>query len=42
LERTRRLAVIRPDEWVPLMGENARRVYRLDNTETNVASVGMP
>jgi hypothetical protein len=24
------------------MGENARRVYRLDNTETNVASVGMP
>jgi uncharacterized protein len=42
LERTRRLATIRPDEWVPLMGENARRVYRLDNTETNVASVGMP
>jgi uncharacterized protein len=42
LERTRRLAVIRPDEWVPLMGDNARRVYRLDNTVTNVASVGMP
>jgi uncharacterized protein len=42
LERTRRLATIRPDEWVPLMGENARRVYRLDNTETNVASLGMP
>jgi predicted TIM-barrel fold metal-dependent hydrolase len=42
LERTRRLAAIRPDEWVPLMGDNARRVYRLDNTVTNVASVGMP
>ena len=42
LERTRKLAAIRPDEWVPVMGENARRVYRLDNTVTNDESVGKP
>ena len=42
LERTRRLAAIRPDEWAPVMGDNARRVYRLDNTVSNDESVGMP
>ena len=42
LDRTRKLAAIRPDERGPVMGENARRVYRLDNTVTNDESVGMP
>jgi predicted TIM-barrel fold metal-dependent hydrolase len=42
LDRTRRLAVIRPDEWAPVMGDNARRVYRLDNTVVNDESVGLP
>ena len=36
------LASIHPDEWAPLMGDNARRIYRLDNTVTNDESVGMP
>ena len=42
LERTRRLAASQPDEWAPVMGDNVRRVYRLDNTVTNDESVGMP
>src|SRR5919107_54198 len=42
LERTRRLAAIHPEEWAPVMGDNARRVYRLDNRVTNDESVGMP
>jgi uncharacterized protein len=42
LERTRRLAAIRPDEWAPVMSDNARRVYRLHNTVSNDESVGLP
>jgi uncharacterized protein len=42
LERTRRLAAIHPEEWAPVMADNARRVYRLDNTVTNDESVEMP
>jgi predicted TIM-barrel fold metal-dependent hydrolase len=42
LNRTRRLAAIHPDEWTPVMGDNARRVYRLDNRLTNDESVGLP
>jgi predicted TIM-barrel fold metal-dependent hydrolase len=42
LERTRRLAALRPDEWGPVMGDNARRVYRLDDTVVSDESVGMP
>jgi predicted TIM-barrel fold metal-dependent hydrolase len=42
LERTRGLASIRPDEWAPVLGDNARRVYRLDNTEASDESVRMP
>jgi predicted TIM-barrel fold metal-dependent hydrolase len=42
LARTRQLAAVHPDEWAPLMGDNARRIYRLDNTVTNDESVGMP
>jgi predicted TIM-barrel fold metal-dependent hydrolase len=42
LERTRRLATIRADEWAPLMSENARRVYRLDDTVRNDESVRLP
>ena len=42
LERTRRLAAIRPDEWAPVMSDNARRVYRLHNTVSNEESVGLP
>ena len=32
LDRTRRLANIRADEWEPVMAGNARRVYGLDDT----------
>jgi uncharacterized protein len=42
LERTRRLAVIHPDERALVMGDNARRVYRLDDTAQNVERLGMP
>jgi uncharacterized protein len=42
LERTRRLAAIRPEEWALVMGDNARRVYRLDNSVMNDESVGIP
>ena len=42
LERTRRLASIRPEEWAPVTGGNARRVYRLDDTALNVESMRMP
>jgi uncharacterized protein len=42
LERTRRLAAIHADEWASVMGDNARRVYRLDNSVTNDESVVMP
>ena len=42
LERTRRLAAIRPEEWAPVMGDNARRVYRLDDSVMNDESVGIP
>jgi predicted TIM-barrel fold metal-dependent hydrolase len=42
LERTRQLTAIRSDERTLLMGDNARRVYRLDDTATNVESVRMP
>lgn len=42
LQRTRRLAAIHPDELALVMGDNARRVYRLDNSVTNDESVVMP
>ncbi len=42
LKRTRQLAAIRPDEWAPLMGDNARRVYRLDHTVRYDESVRLP
>ena len=42
LERTRRQAAIRPEEWAAVMGDSARRVYRLDHTVTNDESVGLP
>jgi len=42
LERTQRLAAIHPHEWAPVMSDNARRVYRLDDTARNVEIVGMP
>ena len=42
LQRTRRLAAIHPDERALVMGDNARRVYRLDDTAQNVEIVEMP
>jgi predicted TIM-barrel fold metal-dependent hydrolase len=42
LQRTRRLAAIQPDERALVMGDNARRVYRLDDTAQNVEIVEMP
>jgi hypothetical protein len=36
------LAAIRPDEWAPVLSDNARRVYRLHDTVTNDESVGLP
>jgi uncharacterized protein len=42
LERTRRLAAIHPDERALVMSDNARRVYRLDDTAQNVEIVEMP
>jgi hypothetical protein len=42
LERTRRLAVIHPDERELVMSDNARRFYRLDDTAQNIARSGMP
>ncbi len=42
LERTNRLAAIHPDERALVMGNNARRVYRLDDTAENVDIVEMP
>jgi predicted TIM-barrel fold metal-dependent hydrolase len=42
LERTRRLAEIHPDERDLVMSDNARRVYRLDDTAQNVERLGMP
>jgi uncharacterized protein len=42
LQRTRRLAAIHPDERALVMGDNARRVYRLDDTAQNVEMVEMP
>jgi uncharacterized protein len=41
LDRTRRLAAIHPDERALVMGDNARRVYRLDDTAQNVERLGM-
>ena len=42
LQKTRRMADIRLDELEPVMGGNARRVYRLDDTVVNLESMGMP
>lgn len=42
LERTRRLAAIHPDEQALVMGDNARRVYRLDDTAQDIERLGMP
>jgi len=42
LERTRRLAEIHSDERAWVMSDNARRVYRLDDTAQNVERLGMP
>ena len=42
LQRTRRMADIRLDELEPVMGGNARRVYRLDDTVMNTERMGMP
>jgi hypothetical protein len=42
LERTKRLAAIHPDERALVMGNNARRVYRLDDTAENVDILEMP
>jgi predicted TIM-barrel fold metal-dependent hydrolase len=41
LDRTNRLAAIHPDEQALVMGNNARRVYRLDDTAQNVDIVEM-
>jgi predicted TIM-barrel fold metal-dependent hydrolase len=41
LQKTRRAAEIRPEEMKPVMGGNARRVYRLDDTGMNMERVGM-
>jgi predicted TIM-barrel fold metal-dependent hydrolase len=41
LDRTKRLAAIHPDERALVMGDNARRVYRLDDTAQNVERLGM-
>ena len=42
LQRTRRLAAIRPEELDPVMSGNARRVYHLDDTVMSVESIRMP
>jgi predicted TIM-barrel fold metal-dependent hydrolase len=42
LQRTRRMADIRPEELKPVMGGNARRVYRLDDTVMDRESMRMP
>ena len=42
LERTRQLAAIHPDERDLLMSDNARRIYRLDDTARNVERLEMP
>jgi uncharacterized protein len=42
LQKTRSMAGIRPAEMEPVMGGNARRVYRLDDTVMNGESMGMP
>jgi hypothetical protein len=41
LQRTRRLAAIRPEELDPVMSGNARRVYHLDDTVMSVESIRM-
>ena len=42
LQRTRRLANLRPDQLEQVMAGNARRVYHLDDTAPNVESMRMP
>ena len=42
LRRTRRLAGIRPDEAELVLGGNARRVYRLDDTDSGVDLMETP
>src|SRR5918994_4967537 len=41
LERTKRLAAIHPEERALVMGNNARRVYRLEDTAQNVEILEM-
>ena len=42
LQRTRRMADIHPEELGPVMAGNARRVYRLDDTLSNMERTGIP
>ena len=42
LERTRRLAAIHSDEWAAVIGDNARRVYRLNKRVMYDESVEWP